>query len=278
MRYGLHMPNFGYFADPHTLITLAQEAEEAGWDGFFVWDHLQFAEPIPVADPWVALAGIAAHTERLRLGPLVTPVPRRHIGKLAREALTLDHLSHGRLILGVGIGGEWFKEYSSFHMPTDDRLHAAQLDEALDILVRLWSGEPVHFNGTHYQVDTQFLPRPVQTPRIPIWVGGIWPRKPAFRRAARWDGAFPISAYEADLLAPDAIRSLKAFIMEQRNQEDPFDIAIAGDTPGDDPARAAAIVAPYVEAGATWWLEPLNGQRGPLAFTRERIRQGPPRP
>lgn len=159
MRFGLHMPNFDAFADPRTLIELARDAEAAGWDGFFLWDHLQFEAPVPVGDPWVLLAGVAANTTRLRLGPLVTPVPRRHIGKLAREAVTLDHLSSGRVILGVGIGGDWFKEYSAFGMATDDKLHATQLDEALAALDRLLRGEPVAIDGSHYHVHTHFLPR-----------------------------------------------------------------------------------------------------------------------
>jgi alkanesulfonate monooxygenase SsuD/methylene tetrahydromethanopterin reductase-like flavin-dependent oxidoreductase (luciferase family) len=277
MRFGLHMPNFDEFADPHTLIALARDAEAAGWDGFFLWDHLQFSAPVPVSDPWVLLAGIAANTARLRLGSLVTPVPRRHIGKLAREAVTLDHLSNGRVILGVGIGGEWFKEYSSFGMATEDKLHAAQLDEALALLDALWRGEPVQFDGAHYHVNTRFLPRPVQQPRIPIWVGGVLPHKAPFRRAARWDGAFPIGEYEDPFPTPDDVRSVMSYIARHRTDDTPFDMVLAGETPGDDPGRAAAIVAPYAEAGVTWWLEALNGYRGPLAVARERIRQGPPR-
>src|SRR5689334_13471095 len=179
---------------------MARDAEAAGWDGFFLWDHV-ILWPTPTCDPWVALAAVALATERVRIGPLVTPLPRRRITKLARETVTLDHLSNGRLVLGVGIGlGPWEWEYLGEE--TDLRTRGAMLDEGLELLTKLWSGEPVMHEGRFYTcrgdkgpndptpIPTPFLPRPVQ-PRIPVWVAGTWPKKPPFRRAARWDGVVP---------------------------------------------------------------------------------------
>src|SRR5215211_309557 len=131
MRYAINMPHFGPFGDPRRLAELAREAEQAGWDGFFLWDHLLFEQPLPMVDPWVAMAAMAMTTERIKLGALVTPLPRRRPRKLAREIVTLDHLSNGRLIVGVGIGGDWWGEYSAFGESPDDKLHAAMLDEGL---------------------------------------------------------------------------------------------------------------------------------------------------
>src|SRR5579863_6868421 len=195
MRYAINLPAFGAFADVRALAGLASEAEEAGWDGFFIWDHIQSEAGVPVADPWVALAAIALKTERIRIGALVTPLPRRRPWKLARETATLDRLSGGRLVVGAGIGGDqWFREFSTFGEPVEDRIHAAQLDEGFDVLAGLWSGERFSYEGQYYTArDALFLPTPVQSPRIPIWVAGIWPNKAPMRRAARWDGFFPIA-------------------------------------------------------------------------------------
>jgi alkanesulfonate monooxygenase SsuD/methylene tetrahydromethanopterin reductase-like flavin-dependent oxidoreductase (luciferase family) len=186
MQFAVDIPNIGDFADPHTVAELAHEAEECGWDGFFLWDHIGADWPVPLTDPWVLLAAVALRTSRVRLGPMVTPLPRRRPWKLAREAVTLDHLLRGRLILGVGIGGGG--EYSCFGELDDARAHGAMLDEGLTVLQGLWSGEPFSFSGAHYQIHgAHFLPRPAQA-QIPVWVAGIWPNKPPFRRAARWDG------------------------------------------------------------------------------------------
>ena len=190
MRFGLYIPCYGDYADPHRMSELARQAEEAGWDGLFISDHLQFQwltpSPQPVGDPWILLTAMAMSTQRIRLGILVTPLARRRPWKLAREAVTLDHLSAGRLILGVGIGGDWLGEYSAFGEPADDHLHGEQLDEGLQVVAGLWSGAPFSFHGAHYHIrDVQFLPPPVQQPRIPIWIAGGWPRKRPFRRAAQ---------------------------------------------------------------------------------------------
>jgi alkanesulfonate monooxygenase SsuD/methylene tetrahydromethanopterin reductase-like flavin-dependent oxidoreductase (luciferase family) len=195
MRYAVNVPNFEDYSDVRTVAALAADAEAAGWDGFFVWDHLAFVKAwrLRIADPWVLLTGVALATERLRLGPMVTPLPRRRPWKLARETVTLDRLSGGRLVLGVGLGEPPEDEYGSFGEPTDPVVRAAMLDEGLEVLTRLWSGETVSFAGRHYRVDeVAFRPTPVQRPRIPIWVAGAWPRPGPLRRAARFDGSCPL--------------------------------------------------------------------------------------
>jgi alkanesulfonate monooxygenase SsuD/methylene tetrahydromethanopterin reductase-like flavin-dependent oxidoreductase (luciferase family) len=185
MRYAVNVPNFEDYSDVRTVAALAADAEAAGWDGFFVWDHLAFVKAwrLRIADPWLLLAGVALATERLRLGPMVTPLARRRPWKVARETVTLDRLSGGRLVLGVGLGEPATDEFGSFGEPTDPKVRAAMLDEGLEVLTRLWSGETVSFSGRHYRVDeVAFQPTPAQRPRIPIWVAGAWPRRGPRRR------------------------------------------------------------------------------------------------
>ena len=293
MRFGLSIPNWGDTSDPRTLASLARDAEEAGWDGFFLWDHITFG-PYPTSDPWVDLAAIALATERVRIGTLVTPLPRRRITKLARETTSIDALSSGRLILGVGIGaGPW--EWEQLGEPADLRVRGAMLDEGLHLLTRLWRGEPVEHEGTHYTVCVRndaglvpFLPAPVQTRRIPIWVAGTWPNKAPFRRAARWDGVVPLLAETTNddpRLSADQIGEMLAYIHHFRDTDDPFDVLCYGETDAGDPAAACATVAAYAGAGATWWIEDISPfpfgwvWRGPwpTEAIRERIRSGPPR-
>jgi alkanesulfonate monooxygenase SsuD/methylene tetrahydromethanopterin reductase-like flavin-dependent oxidoreductase (luciferase family) len=281
MKYAIHAPNFATYSDPRALAELAHEAEEAGWDGFFLWDHVFWKVPQnqPVADTWTVLAAMAARTTRITLGPLITPLPRRRPWTVARQATTLDHLSGGRGVLGVGIGGDWFGDYSTFGESPDARAHGEMLDEALAIIAGLWSGEPFSYTGHHYQVtEAQFLPRPVQQPRIPIWVAGIWPNKKPFRRAAQWDGVAAEAPGDHGPLTPADFVDLRAYIQEHRQGTGPFDVTHIGRTPGTDPEAAQDIVAPYAEAGVTWWLERIGDQEDPLETMRPRVRQGPPRP
>lgn len=178
MQFAIDLPPFGPFSDPNLVAQMAQEAEEAGWHGFFLWDHMNYRtqgppEPLAIADPWIMLAAMALRTTSIKLGPMVTPLPRRRPWKLAHETATLDRLSGGRLILGVGLGSDDDGEYSDFGEPADARVHGAMLDEGLAILTRLWSGEEVSFQGQHYQLSpVRFLPTPVQRPRIPILDSG----------------------------------------------------------------------------------------------------------
>lgn len=176
MLFGLDVSNYGKYADPRTLAGLAREAEESGWDGFFIFDHILSTDfSAPLFDPWIALAAIAMNTERLRIGPMVTPAPRRRPWKLARETISLDHLSNGRLILGVGLDGPPDREFDTFDESGDARVRAGLLNEGLDVLAGMWTGEPFAYDGEHYRVKEQvFLPTPVQSPRIPVWVSAKW--------------------------------------------------------------------------------------------------------
>jgi alkanesulfonate monooxygenase SsuD/methylene tetrahydromethanopterin reductase-like flavin-dependent oxidoreductase (luciferase family) len=230
-RRGIFVAPFDELADPNTLAELAESAEGHGWDGFFVWDHVRYRAPVrAVADPWVALAAVAAATDRIRLGPLVTPLARRRVQKLARETVTLDHLSRGRLVLGVGLGSDRNGEFEPFGEVVDRRERARLLDEGLARLASYWEGE--------------FEPTPVQSPRIPVWVAARWPNRRPLRRAARWDGLFPI-----DLPGPEALAELAAAVFDLRAEvgnDHAFDLIV--DLPVDtDPA-------PWEAAGATWIL------------------------
>ena len=283
MRFAINVPNFGAFGDPHVLVELAEEAEDAGWDGFFIWDHVQAFVPgqrVPMVDPWVVLGVIAVATSRIKLGPMVTPIARRRPWKLARESVTVDHLSEGRLILGVGLGDPVTTGFGTFGEEIGARARANMLDEGLAVLTGLWSGEPFTFEGEHFQVrDALCWPPPVQSPRIPIWVAGWWPNRRPMRRAARWDGYFPGKLDPSGFsgLTPDEIREIQAAIEPHRASAGPFDLVIGGVTPSDDRARAAEIVAPYEAAGLTWWHECVPDFDTPVEVTRARIRQGPPR-
>jgi alkanesulfonate monooxygenase SsuD/methylene tetrahydromethanopterin reductase-like flavin-dependent oxidoreductase (luciferase family) len=194
----------------------------------------------------VTLGAIAYATERLRLGALVTPMARRRPWKLAREIVTLDHLSAGRMVLGLGVGGDRLGEMEGFGEETDIRVRAEMLDEGLELLEELWTGEPVHHAGEHYQVQARpFLPRPVQRPRIPVWLGARWPNRRPIRRAARWDGVFPIA------IEPEQLAEMVAEIDTLRGAgAGPFDVCV-GDVPGADPG-------PWERAGATWLLTELG--------------------
>jgi alkanesulfonate monooxygenase SsuD/methylene tetrahydromethanopterin reductase-like flavin-dependent oxidoreductase (luciferase family) len=270
MRSGLFLPLFDPLADPGVVAGLAAEAEAAGWDGFFVWDHIRWHEPVAaVGDTQVTLAAIAAATERIRLGPMITPLARRRPAKVARETAALDVLSGGRLTLGVGLGSDEFgAEYSITGEELDDRRRAEMLDEALEILEAAWSGEPVHHRGEHYTVDTmRFLPRPVQRPGVPVWVAGVAGKRNPIRRAARYDGFFPIRLESADQLA-EIVAGVRAFREEAgRAPEEPFEV-IAEIEPGDDPV-------PYREAGATWLLVAPDWEEKSIDALRGLIREGP---
>ena len=274
MRYALNLQAFGELAVVDALASLAADAEAAGWDGFFLWDHLQWEPGLPVADPWIALTAIAMRTTRIRIGALVTPLPRRRPWKFARETATLDHLSKGRLVVGVGIGGEWFREYSTFGESVDDKTHAAMLDEGLAVVTGLWSGEPFEYQGKHYAVHSaQFLPTPVQSPRIPVWVAGVWPNKAPMRRAAMWDGLCPI--VDGHTVQPEEVSAMLAYIRQYRSRNAPFDVVVPGYVGNMQQAEAKSLLKRYEEAGVTWWQEGFM-PNDTLHDVRERIHQGPP--
>ncbi len=282
MHYGFTIP----CGDPQTLPELAYEAERAGWDGVFIPDCISIETPdvpaAPTYDPWVMLAAMITRTRRLRLGTMVTPLSRRRPWKLARETMTLDHLSNGRLILSVGLGAAG--DDAGFYKvgeEMDRKVRAQMLDEGLEIVTGLWSGQPFSFQGKHYQVqETTFLPPPVQSPRIPIWVVGVWPRMRSIQRALRWDGIIP-AKMDTDgtpiAITPGDIQAIKTAIVEQRPQKTPFDIVVEGRTPGDDREQAITKILPYAEAGVTWWLESMWSAPNGVDDVRARLRQGPPR-
>ncbi len=287
MRFSVNLPNFGDFADPRAVATVAVAAEQAGWDGLFVWDHVvhnkQTRRGQPFGDPWILLTAAAMATAHLRLGTLVTPVARRRPEQLARQVATLDSLSRGRMIFAAGLGGPIEDEYGSFGDTTDPVVLAQRLDEGLELLARYWSGEPVNHDGRHYQVrDVTLLPASVQRPRPPIWIGGFWPHRAPMRRAARWDGAVPLftAATHGHVPPVDQVRDLVAYVNQHREgrQDRPFEIVLGGATPGD-PAQARDVIAPLAEAGATWWDErqiQATDDVHRLTPVLRRISRGPP--
>jgi alkanesulfonate monooxygenase SsuD/methylene tetrahydromethanopterin reductase-like flavin-dependent oxidoreductase (luciferase family) len=249
-KRGLFLPPFDELVEPSTLVELAVLAEERGWDGFFLWDHIVYREPVrAVADPWVVLAAIACATEKLRLGPMVTPLSRRRVQKVARETVTLDHLSGGRLTFGVGLGSTSTNELEPFGEEVDDRKRAQLLDERLKRLTEFWGGD--------------FEPAPVQQPRIPVWVAARWPNRRPVRRAARWDGLFVI-----ELPGPEALEELANEVRDLRaGNDDPFDLV------AEIPIGADA--APWEAAGATWILTDFDSPQPRLAEVRAAIEAGP---
>jgi alkanesulfonate monooxygenase SsuD/methylene tetrahydromethanopterin reductase-like flavin-dependent oxidoreductase (luciferase family) len=248
VKRGIFVAPFDELVEPRRVAELAQLAEARGWDGFFVWDHIRYRAPVrAVADPWVTLAAVAYATNELRLGPMVTPLARRRVHKLARETVTLDHLSGGRLTLGVGLGSDRSDELGPFGDETDPRERARLLDQGLERLAGFWGGE--------------FEPPPLQRPRIPVWVASRWPNRRPLRRAARWDGLFPI-----ELPGPDELAVLVAEVRALREGGEPFDFVIEV-SPGED-------VGPWEAAGATWALNGF-GPEPREAEVRAQIEAGP---
>ncbi|QNE19525.1 LLM class flavin-dependent oxidoreductase [Kribbella qitaiheensis] len=245
LKSAVWVPLFDELADARVIARLAASAEEAGWDGLFVWDHVRWRHPVrAVADPWVALTAAAMASETLRIGPMVTPLARRRPAVVARQTATLDVLSGGRLTLGVGLGSDRFgEEFTRFGDEADERKRAELTDEALTILQAAWSGEPVRHHGANYTVDdVEFLPRPAQDNGVPIWIAGFPGKVRPRRRAARYDGFFPVN-----LTHPDELAEAVEGVQELRTDPTaPYDVVVAL-PPGTDPA-------PYAAAGATWTL------------------------
>ncbi len=284
MRFGIDIPNFFDFADPDTVVRLASEAEANGWEGFFVWDHINLFQTWtgPMADPWILLAAIAQATDRIKLGPLVTPLPRRRPWKVARETVTLDHLSHGRLVFGAGLGFPPETEYAAFGEHPDLARRAAMLDEGLQVLTGLWCAEPFEYQGRFYTVErTTFAPAPVQKPRIPIWIGGTWPKAGVVKRAARWDGFVPMILLpngEPAPIEPQDVAEMTERVSELREGQGPdelFEMVVSDEVVELAPRDRGKLRA-LEAAGATWWLEVLSTRHLPMEAMFERIRQGPP--
>lgn len=265
MKHGVNLPNM---APPSELVELAVLAETSSWDGVFLWDHVAYSDSVdlPTFDPWVVLGAFAQATTRVRLGPMVTPIARRRPWRVAQEVTTLDHLSGGRAVLGVGLGWPAVEDFARFGDRSDDRLRAEMLDEGLDLISALWSGEHVRHDGEHFDVDATLRPPPVQQPRVPIWVGGMWPNTGPFERAARWDGMFPMSATDG-LPRPDEVAAALAFVREHREVDAPFDVVV--------PAHWEHTEAEFADAGATWMMQGWDAEPGWPDMLRERIAAGP---
>ncbi len=267
MRFAISVPNVG---DPAALVELAELAESSGWDGFFLWDHLHLRRDLhlDVHDPWVVLGACAARTKSLHLGPVVTPLPRRRPQVVAKQITTLDHMTSGKAILGVGLGFPPDEEFGAFGESVDSKVHAEMLDEALEVLTGLWSGEPFSHHGAHYHVDdAHLLPRPVQRPRPRVWVAALWPYTRPLQRAARWDGVVPLNP-TGNPLTPEIVSGVVAAIGATRSL-DGFDV-VATASVGFDP-RA------YAEAGATWLVESTwPADEGWYDDMRVRCAAGPP--
>jgi len=252
MHVALSLPPFGQLADPQLLVEIAVAAEEAGIDGVFVWDHVYRppADPSEILDPWVVMGAQALATETIRLGPMVTPLTRRRPIKLAREALTVDQLSNGRLTLGLGLGVDSGGELTRFGEIVDAKERGDRLDEGVDLLLAFWSGEPVTHSGSAYVADeVTVLPRPVQRPRIPLWFAarGASAKRP-LRRAARFDGIVPIELDDHDHLS----RMLDVIVAE-RGSLDGFDTMVGVDLDAAEAKRR----------GATWSYQSFDTHAGP---------------
>jgi hypothetical protein len=281
MRHAFTLPLAGPCADVRFLAEMAHIAEDAGWDGVFLEDYIvHHLAPgqLPVCDPWIALTAMALSTSLLRLGTAVTPLSRRRPWKVAREVATLDQLSNGRMILGVGIGDLYDWGFARVGEVTDDKQRAERLDEALDVIAGLWTGRPFTYHGVHFEVsDVVFIPTPIQKPRVPIWVGGAWPHKRPVVRAARWDGYMGFRIYpdgKQSALAPDDLGAIRNLIASKRTDLSGFDICAGGYPRSGDAASYNHQLDQAAAAGATWWNEYVIGAADDI---RERIKGGPPR-
>lgn len=270
MNYGVVLPCM----DARAFAHCANEAEQAGWDGVFVWDG-NWGYNV-----WILLAAAAMRTERVRLGPMLTPPSRRRPWELASETATLDRLANGRLILSVGLGAAQDAHFDKVGEAMDRKVRAALLDESLDILIGLWSGQPFTYQGKYYQIDAvQQQDPPVQQPRIPIWVVGAWPRLKSMRRVLRCDGLLPAKLSATGIhqdYTPADIRAMKAFLEANRTAPTSFDIVHEGVTPGQGSPALAVEIQAWADAGVTWWLEGVWQVKGMDSMVT-RIKQGPPR-
>ena len=275
MKYSISLMNFGYLGDLKTLIDVAVEAEESGWDAVFLSDHVNWRDAGFHVDPWIALGLIADRTSRVLIGTAVTPIPRRRPTKLAREILTLHQYSNGRFILGAG-SGLWNSEFADLGDAGDMKVRAEMLDEGLDLLKKAWSGQPLEHAGKHYRAKGQaFAPGGTGTD-IPIWIGASWPSKKPMQRAARFDGVMAMSKRYPEPLSPDEVSDMSGFIAANRDSNEPFNLGVALSS-SDDVAADVDRAHAYAEAGADWWQEGVFPPAESLDALRAIVRRGPPR-
>ena len=277
MRFGFVIPG----GSAGEIVRLASEAERAGWDGVFYYDDVYTDPKTEMSAAWPVMAAMAATTKAIRIGSLLTAVGRRRPWELARESVTVDRLSGGRLILPTGLGWAGDGAYTKAGMPSERKVRAEMLDEGLEILDGLWSGKPFRYNGKHNQMKTMtFVPGPLQRPRIPIWVVGAWGRPKSMRRVLKYDGLIPVIKKpdgSHQEISPADISEMRRYVMENRavkgSMRKDFDIIKDGKTPGSH-GDAKRIVGPFADAGATWWIETMWGRSG--RRVRDRVRAGPP--
>jgi alkanesulfonate monooxygenase SsuD/methylene tetrahydromethanopterin reductase-like flavin-dependent oxidoreductase (luciferase family) len=275
LKFGLFIPPFGELAEPGRVADLAVVAEEAGWSGFFLWDHVLSSPGVPVADAWITMAAMATATSDIRFGPMVTPLSRRRPWTLARQITTLDRLSGGRLVLGVGLGDDGWKEFSSFGEVTDPRERGELLDDSLEAVRLLHTGESTDFEGKRLAVHASpFLPRPVQDP-VPVWVACRWPNRAPLARAARMQGCFPIFPGSPDVPHAGDLTELRD-VLATRGAPDGYDLVIRCVLRGLDPVGWAAAVAALEDCGVTWVLEGFN-PGVPAAEVEAVVARGPRR-
>jgi hypothetical protein len=273
MKFGLDIPTIGPYADARVLAALAVDAEAAGWDGFFIWDVVKGI------DPWIALTAIALQTSRIKIGLLVLPLPRHRPWLVAQQLAQLDQLSQGRVICTVGIGVD-DRDFTSVGEESNWLIRAKKLDEGLEILKGLWTNETFSFTGEHYTLtEVGLQTRPLQTPHIPLWVVGGWPRRAPFRRSARWNGVCIKSIYH-DTYTPlslEDFRTCLAYVHSQGTQGASFEVVMGGETLLEEPQQGCAMVQTFAEAGATWWIEEGYSYTSEPEEFRKRILAGPPR-
>lgn len=277
MRFGLFLPPFEEFADPRRVVGLARTAEEAGWDGLFLWDHVLHGPGVAVADPWVTMAAVATVTTRLRLGALVTPLARRRPWVLARQMATLDNLAAGRLVAGIGLGHDGWSEFSSFDEVVDPVQRGEVLDEALELLRLLLSGEAISYKGRHFDVDTSALvPKPAQFP-LPMWGACQWPARRPLARAATMQGCFPI--FPADgpppLPDPDDVKAVRR-VLADLGAAPGIDLVVRGALSLESAATVSHSVSSLEEAGVTWILESFGPGEPPARVVEGIVASGPP--
>ena len=292
MHTAVYAPVFHDYSDPGRLVELARVAERAGYDAIFIWDHLAIepAGRLDVVDATVVLAAMAQATSRIRFGAMITPLARRRPWKLAKELNTLDRLSGGRAMLGVGLGEPAGVEFGSFGEDPSPQGRARRLDEGLAILDPLLRGETVTHHGEFYRLtDAALAPRSVQSPRVPIWVAASLPARAGLRRAARWDGVFPIKVPQAIVegtvshadwsdwwLAPEELADANAYVQGLRQEQGPYAVTATGRVADASLAAARARLAEFSAAGANWWLDWIVDAPGSSARTLAGLARGAP--